>query len=124
VDIRERLSRQEPDRADFLRDLSVSYERMGDLLRGLGQGEQARAYFQKDLEPQGMQHCYILSPGWRGLHLVVADFKGIRAGYHFRQGRMDSAESENMSPTSPPPVNWRYSTPVLGDSPAFQIARK
>jgi hypothetical protein len=86
VDIRERLSRQKPDRVDFLRDLSVSYERMGYLLRGLGQGEQARAYFQKDLEPQGMQHCYILSPGYRGLHLVVADFKGIRDGYHFRQG--------------------------------------
>ena len=74
MDIRERLSRQEPDRADFLRDLSVSYERMGDLLRGLGQGEQARAYFQKDLEPQGMQHCYILSPGvctWWSLILKV-----------------------------------------------------
>jgi Flp pilus assembly protein TadD len=38
------------DRADFLRDLSVSYNKMGDLLRALGQGEQARASFQKSLD--------------------------------------------------------------------------
>jgi hypothetical protein len=28
--------RREPDRADYQRDLSVSYERMGDLYRALG----------------------------------------------------------------------------------------
>ena len=42
--------RQEPERADYLRDLSISYGRMGDLLLGLGQGEQARQYHQKALE--------------------------------------------------------------------------
>ena len=41
---------QEPDRADYQRDLSVSYERMGDLLRALGAGEQARDYYGKSLE--------------------------------------------------------------------------
>jgi len=39
----------EPDRADHQRDLSVSYERMGDLYRALGQGEQARESYQKAL---------------------------------------------------------------------------
>ena len=42
--------KQEPERADYLRDLSVSYERMGDLLSGLGQGEQARQFYQKALQ--------------------------------------------------------------------------
>ena len=40
----------EPDRADYQRDLSVSYERMGDLYVALGQGEQARVSFQRALE--------------------------------------------------------------------------
>ncbi len=41
---------QEPNRADYLRDLSVSYERMGDLERALGNGEAARRFFEKALE--------------------------------------------------------------------------
>jgi tetratricopeptide (TPR) repeat protein len=40
---------QEPQRADYQRDLSVSYNRLGDLMRDLGQGEQAREFFEKDL---------------------------------------------------------------------------
>ncbi len=47
--IRERLARQEPQRADFQRDLSVSYEKLGDLLRGLGQGGPAREHYEKAL---------------------------------------------------------------------------
>jgi tetratricopeptide (TPR) repeat protein len=39
----------EPDRADFQRDLSVSYERMGDLYSALGQGEKARESYQSSL---------------------------------------------------------------------------
>ena len=39
--IRESLAQAEPDRADYQRDLSVSYDKMGDLYRTLGQGEQA-----------------------------------------------------------------------------------
>jgi tetratricopeptide (TPR) repeat protein len=39
----------EPDRADYQRDLSVSYERMGDLYRDLGQGEAARQAYQNSL---------------------------------------------------------------------------
>ncbi|MCC7020854.1 MAG: CHAT domain-containing protein [Ardenticatenales bacterium] len=45
----ERLAAAEPDRADYQRDLSVSYERMGDLYRALGQGEQARDAYGKSL---------------------------------------------------------------------------
>ncbi len=36
--------------ADFLRDLSVSYIKMGDLMGSLGQGEAARSFLQKALE--------------------------------------------------------------------------
>jgi tetratricopeptide (TPR) repeat protein len=40
----------EPDRADYQRDLSVSYNKLGDLLQALGQGEAARQYYQQTLE--------------------------------------------------------------------------
>jgi tetratricopeptide (TPR) repeat protein len=46
----EQLVRQEPGRADYLRDLSVSYNKMGDLMRALGQGDAARSFFQKALD--------------------------------------------------------------------------
>ena len=45
----ERLAAAEPDRADYQRDLSVSYNKMGDLYRALGQGEQARQAYLKSL---------------------------------------------------------------------------
>jgi tetratricopeptide (TPR) repeat protein len=47
--IRERLAASEPDRADYQRDLSVSYIKMGDLYSALGQGELARDAFLKAL---------------------------------------------------------------------------
>ena len=46
----EALVRQEPGRADFLRDLSVSYNKLGDLMRDLGQGDDAHRFFQKSLD--------------------------------------------------------------------------
>ena len=46
----ERLVDQEPERADYLRDLSVSYNKMGDLQSALGQGEAAGEYYKKALE--------------------------------------------------------------------------
>jgi tetratricopeptide (TPR) repeat protein len=45
-----RLAGAEPDRADYQRDLSVSYERLGDLQRALGHGEQALELFTQSLE--------------------------------------------------------------------------
>ena len=49
----ERLVAKEPERADYQRDLSVSYERMGDLYRALGEWEAARAAYQKSLDIRG-----------------------------------------------------------------------
>ena len=45
----EEKSKAAPDRADYQRDLSISYERVGDLYRALGQGEAARDAFAKAL---------------------------------------------------------------------------
>jgi tetratricopeptide (TPR) repeat protein len=45
----ERLAHAEPGRADYQRNLSVSYNNMGDLFRALGQGEEARQTFMKAL---------------------------------------------------------------------------
>ena len=46
----QRLAKAEPDRADYQRDLSVSYNKMGDLYVALGQGEAARQAYQGSLE--------------------------------------------------------------------------
>ncbi|MCA1673549.1 MAG: tetratricopeptide repeat protein, partial [Actinobacteria bacterium] len=43
-------ARAEPGRADYQRDLSISYERLGDLHSALGEGEQALALFQQSLD--------------------------------------------------------------------------
>jgi hypothetical protein len=37
------LAGAEPDRADYQRDLSESYDRLGNLMGALGRGEEARA---------------------------------------------------------------------------------
>lgn len=49
-EILSRRARAEPGRADYQRDLSVSYNKMGDLFQALGQGEQALEAYQKDLD--------------------------------------------------------------------------
>jgi tetratricopeptide (TPR) repeat protein len=41
---------REPGRADYLRDLSVSYNTLGDLQSDLGNGEAARQFFEKSLD--------------------------------------------------------------------------
>ncbi len=46
----EALVQSEPQRADYQRDLSVSYDKLGDLMGALGEGEAARQYFEKSLE--------------------------------------------------------------------------
>jgi tetratricopeptide (TPR) repeat protein len=50
LEIAERMVRQEPGRADYLRDLWVSYNNIGDLQRALGNGETARQFYEKTLE--------------------------------------------------------------------------
>jgi tetratricopeptide (TPR) repeat protein len=50
LEIAEELRRRNPQSADYARDLSVSYDRMGDLYRGLGEGPKALEYYRKALE--------------------------------------------------------------------------
>jgi tetratricopeptide (TPR) repeat protein len=45
-----RLRQRNPQSADFARDLSVSYNKLGDLHLGLGHGEQALEFYQKSLD--------------------------------------------------------------------------
>ncbi len=45
----EQLASSEPDRADYQRDLSVSYIKMGDLYRALGEGDLAGEAYGKSL---------------------------------------------------------------------------
>jgi hypothetical protein len=49
-EMHERRVEAEPDRADYQRDLSVSYNKVGDLYRDLGQGEQAREAYMNSLQ--------------------------------------------------------------------------
>ncbi len=49
VSMTETRTEAEPNRADYQRDLSVSYNKLGDLLSAQGQGETARDYYEKDL---------------------------------------------------------------------------
>jgi len=50
LEIARRLAEAEPDRADYQRDLSVTYNKLGDLMRALGRGEEARSLFTRALE--------------------------------------------------------------------------
>ncbi|MGH3924787.1 MAG: tetratricopeptide repeat protein, partial [Pseudonocardiaceae bacterium] len=50
VDAFTQRARAEPGRADYQRDLSVSYERLADLNAALGQGEQALQLYQQSLD--------------------------------------------------------------------------
>ena len=50
VEAHESRASREPGRADYQRDLSVSYERLGDLMSALGQGEEARRLIEQSLQ--------------------------------------------------------------------------
>ncbi|MGH8909330.1 MAG: tetratricopeptide repeat protein, partial [Egibacteraceae bacterium] len=49
LDIRRRLADAEPDRADYQRDLSISYNRLGALAAEQGDPGAARDYLSQDL---------------------------------------------------------------------------
>ena len=49
LQLSEQLADGEPNRADYQRDLSVSYNKMGDLLSDLGEGAQAKSLYEKSL---------------------------------------------------------------------------
>ena len=53
----EKLAAAEPDRADYQRDLSVSYNKMGDLYGALGQGEPARQAYAASLAAKSSCGC-------------------------------------------------------------------
>ncbi len=48
-DLFQRLHTANPDNADYARDLSISYERLGDLARSTGDGVSARRYYEDGL---------------------------------------------------------------------------
>lgn len=50
LDIAERLAKAEPDRTDYQRDLSVSFNKMGGLLLQLEKPVAALEFFQRDLK--------------------------------------------------------------------------
>jgi tetratricopeptide (TPR) repeat protein len=50
LDIRSRLARAEPDRADHQRDLSVSLNKLADLHLALGDGPEARRLYEQALD--------------------------------------------------------------------------
>jgi tetratricopeptide (TPR) repeat protein len=49
AEVFERRVQQAPGRADYQRNLAVSFEKLGVLMRALGQGEQEREFFEKSL---------------------------------------------------------------------------
>jgi tetratricopeptide (TPR) repeat protein len=49
LEAHEKKAQAEPDRADYQRDLSVAYNKVGDLYTALGQGDQAREAYLKSL---------------------------------------------------------------------------
>ncbi|MFN7795292.1 MAG: TIR domain-containing protein [Planctomycetota bacterium] len=50
LSVMEHLSKAAPENADYARDLSVSYERLGDLSLALGDASKAGEYYQKALD--------------------------------------------------------------------------
>ncbi|MGH3819014.1 MAG: hypothetical protein ACRDRE_14930, partial [Pseudonocardiaceae bacterium] len=48
--IADRLAQAEPDRADYQRDLSISYQRLGQCAAGLGRSEEAAASLELHLQ--------------------------------------------------------------------------
>ena len=95
LDIRAGLAQAEPDRADYQRDLSVSYNKLGDLMVAVGRGEDALRYFQQSLdigaglaqaEPDRADYQRDLSVSYNKLgDLMVAVGRGEDALRYFQQ---------------------------------------
>ncbi len=85
----------EPQRADYQRDLSVSYNKLGDLMTALGNGDDAQRYFQQALniaeklaraEPQRADYQRDLSVSYERLgDLMTALGNGDDAQRYFQQ---------------------------------------
>ena len=109
---RERLARAEPDRADYQRDLSVSYEQMGDLYRALGQGEQAPRRLPQvpgDRRAAGPRRARPRRLPARPLRLLHQDGRPLHA-----LGQGEQAPTPSSSP-------WRSPSGWLAPSPTAPI---
>ena len=97
----EKAVQQEPGRADYLRDLSVSYGRLGDLQRALGNGETARQFFEKSLdiaeqlvqqEPGRADYLRDLSVSYNKLGDLQSDLGNGEAARQFFEKSLDIRE--------------------------------
>ncbi|MBM3727986.1 MAG: tetratricopeptide repeat protein, partial [Acidobacteria bacterium] len=104
----QRLVDQEPDRADYLRDLSVSFNKLGDLMRALGQGAEARRYYEQDLaisqrlvdqEPDRADYLRDLSVSFERLgDLMSALGQGAEARRYYEQALAISQRLVDQEP--------------------------
>ncbi|WP_153161065.1 CHAT domain-containing protein [Zoogloea sp. 1C4] len=110
----QRLAQAEPQRADYQRDLSVSYNKLGDLMTALGQGDEARDYFLKDLdiaqrlaqaEPQRADYQRDLSISYNKLgDLMTALGKGDEARDYFLK---DLAIAQRLAQAEPQRADYQ-----------------
>ena len=97
-----------PERVDLQRDLSVLFDKLGDLLRALGEGDTARHYFEQDLairqrlsdaEPGRADLQRDLSVSFNQLgDLLKALGEGDAARHYFEQ---DLAIAQRLSDAEP-----------------------
>ncbi|MBL8482338.1 MAG: tetratricopeptide repeat protein, partial [Rhodocyclaceae bacterium] len=99
--IAQRLAAAEPQHAGYQRDLSVSYERLGDLMRTLGQADTARQYFEQSLdlrarlaaaEPQRADYQRDLSVSYEKLGNVLHDLGQTDAARQYYEQDLDIAQ--------------------------------
>ena len=106
--ITEHLAHAEPERADYQREISVSYDKLGELMAALGQGEAARDFFQKALaraEPERTDHQRDLSVSYNKLgDLMAALGQGEAARDFFEK---DLAISERLARAEPERADYQ-----------------
>ena len=126
ADVFERRVQAEPGRTDYQRELSVAYEKLGDLMRALGQGEQAREFFEKslaiaqrlaDAEPGRADYQRDLSVSYNKLgDLMIALGQGEQAREFFEK---DLAIAQRLADAEPGRADYQRDLSVsynkLGD---------
>ena len=114
-----------PENADYARDLSVSYERMGDLFRALGDGVEARKFYEQALEvrqrlsasaPENADYASDLSVSYNKMgDLFRALGDGVEARKFYEQALEDQLSgcrpARRRMPTTPaispsPTTRW------------------
>ena len=124
--ILERRTKAEPSRTDYQHGLSVSYSKLGDLLRAMGQGEKARAYYDKALaiaerlaatEPDRAHHQSLLSISYNKVgDLLVSVGQGEAARTYYEKAL---AIRERLAATEPDRAEYQRELSIsyqrLGD---------